>query len=404
MKKIWLSIIPVVASALLWGCDVNKSSTGGEIEWNYKKLTGGEAVLKSAEGESERYVVTLWANDKSLAEDNDYSDDNISLKLDLITKASEGGYTIESGDYTFSSSETAVNTILDSEDSALRIVTHQSYAAQYRRLVAAEVSVNSFNENYEIKGTVTDDRDNVLKFDYYGKLAFTGNDPAEAVVITFEDADLLAQTGEYSNIMWGKEKASGEDGAAVFNGMLYTEGLASFGSYFAESEWGDTWGGFAVSSNRDLADLGMDYSNQFSVYAPAATKFAVGYVFGEYGGEYGNPAIEFSEPVTIASADIANGNKTYHYCITHPRVGEDEAEEDIWVDLVATGYNGDKTETSPVRIRLAEGEQVLADWKSFDLSALGTVTKVAFTIESNDSGEYGLNVPAFFCIDNITLE
>lgn len=403
MKKIWLSIIPLATVLLLSGCDVKKN-TGGEIVLNYKKLTGGEAVLQSAEGDLQRYVVTLWANDRSLAEDNDYSDDNISLKLDLVTKASQSGNAIESGDYTFSSSETGANTIMDSEDSALKIVTPASYAAQYRRLVAADVSVNSFNGNYEIKGTVTDDLDNILEFDYYGKLAFTGDDPAEQAVITFEDAVLVPETGDYSNILWGKERASGEDGSALFNGMLYTEGVASFGSYFAESQWGDTWGGFALSSNRDLADLGMDYSNQFSVYAPAATKFAVGYVFGDYGGQYGNPVIEFSEPVTIASADIANGNKTYYYCVTHPRVGEDEAEEDIWVDLVATGYNGDKTETSTVRIRLAEGEQVLADWRNFDLSELGTVTKVAFTMESNDSGEYGLNVPAFFCIDNITLE
>ncbi len=60
------------------------------------------------------------------------------------------------------------------------------------------------------------------------------------------------------------------------------------------TERGESWGGFALSANRDLEDLGMDYSNQFSVYASDNTKFAVGYAFGDWGGEYGVPVIEFS--------------------------------------------------------------------------------------------------------------
>ncbi|MFR7707949.1 MAG: DUF4465 domain-containing protein [Alistipes inops] len=90
--------------------------------------------------------------------------------------------------------------------------------------------------------------------------------------------------------------------------------------------------------------------------------------------------------------------------MAHPRVGEEENEEALWVDLVVTGYDAAGTQTSTASFRLAEGEQVLGTWAGFDLSPLGEVSRVVFSIESNDVGEYGLNVPAFFCIDNIEMQ
>lgn len=402
MKKAWLSIITLAVLSVLCACNPEKEK-GTEPVPNYKKLTNGEAVFESEANGLQRYILTLWTSEYSTASDRDYSESDVILRLDIITAASGSDRAIASGDYSFSLSDEQASTIVGSEDSALKIVTPSSYGAQYEKLVAAEISINSFNENYEIKGEVTDVKGNTVKFDYYGKLHFYKEEPAEQETVTFESAELADKTGIYSNILWGKERASDQEGTPTFSGILYTEGVASFGSYFSSGEYGDMWGGFAVSSNRDLEDLGMDYSNQFSVYAPQATKFAVGYAFGEWGGEYGNPVIEFSKPVAPVSADIANANKTYHYCAAHPLIGEDAEQEDLWVNLVIRGFNA-TAEISDITIPLARGEEVLDGWKNFDLSGLGTVSKLTFAVESNDTGEYGLNVPAFFCIDNIAYE
>lgn len=404
MKKSWVVILPLLAAFAFCGCRPDNKGVD-ETVVNYKKLVNGKAVYSGEENGLPRYVVTLWTSEMSSVDDKDYSKLGVSLKLNILTEAgSREGY-IPSGDYTLSSSDDKSYVVLASEESALNVTTPTSYGEQYRKLTSAEITVSSYEDKYEIKGKVIDDLSRELEFDFYGKLTFEGLEPEDqTTTVTFEDAVLTASTGDYSDILWGKEKAVGEEGSAVYNGLLYSEGPASFGSYFSESEYGDMWGGFAVSSNRDLQDIGMDYSNQFSVYAPAAGKFAVGYAFGEYGGEYGNPIIEFSRPVAIVSADIANANKTYHYCKSHPKVGDEGEEEDIWVDLILTGYNGDGAAVTRAVIRIAEGAQVLADWKNCDLSALGTVTKVAFAFESNDTSEYGLNVPAFFCIDNIKVK
>jgi hypothetical protein len=45
----------------------------------------------------------------------------------------------------------------------------------------------------------------------------------------------------------------------------------------------------------------------------------------------------------------------------------------------------------------------LTTWTYFDLSALGNVTRVEFNIEGNDSGAYGLNTPAYVCMDNVEV-
>ena len=41
------------------------------------------------------------------------------------------------------------------------------------------------------------------------------------------------------------------------------------------------------------------------------------------------------------------------------------------------------------------------EWTWWDLSSLGTIKEVYFTMESSDTGQWGMNTPAYFCIDRI---
>lgn len=49
-------------------------------------------------------------------------------------------------------------------------------------------------------------------------------------------------------------------------------------------------------------------------------------------------------------------------------------------------------------------EGVLKTWEEVDLSSLGTVKYVYFTMESTDIGQWGMNTPAYFAIDKFTIE
>lgn len=82
-----------------------------------------------------------------------------------------------------------------------------------------------------------------------------------------------------------------------------------------------------------------------------------------------------------------------------------------YLKLLAYGFNG-STPTNggdPVEIYLARYNNYLPvagpliSWTYFDLADLGTVTRVEFNFDGNDSGTYGLNTPAYICIDNVDV-
>lgn len=69
-----------------------------------------------------------------------------------------------------------------------------------------------------------------------------------------------------------------------------------------------------------------------------------------------------------------------------------------WFLLTATGYLG-ANKTGSAEFYLAKDGQIVKDWQYFDLSGLGEINKVVFALTSSDNGDYGMNTPAYFCLD-----
>lgn len=82
---------------------------------------------------------------------------------------------------------------------------------------------------------------------------------------------------------------------------------------------------------------------------------------------------------------FTNGDR---YTVTIHGVSADDSEKTIDVDL-ASYNNGDLT--------------INRGWKYVDLSELGTINELYFTISSTDTGDYGMNTPAYFCLDKLTV-
>lgn len=92
--------------------------------------------------------------------------------------------------------------------------------------------------------------------------------------------------------------------------------------------------------------------------------------------EFGNtPARPFS-----------NGDK---FTLTIHGVAADESEKSIDVDL-CTYTNGDLT--------------INRGWKYVDLTSLGAVNELYFTMDGTDAGEFGLNTPAYFALDKLSAK
>ena len=46
----------------------------------------------------------------------------------------------------------------------------------------------------------------------------------------------------------------------------------------------------------------------------------------------------------------------------------------------------------------------MSRWYTCDISSLGKVTSLKFTMEGSDTGEWGLNTPAYFAFDNVVIK
>lgn len=74
--------------------------------------------------------------------------------------------------------------------------------------------------------------------------------------------------------------------------------------------------------------------------------------------------------------------------------------DQFWFKVIVTGYLG-QTEVGTVDCLLTDHGVTQSGWTKVDLSRLGQVDRLTFTIDSNDTGEWGVNAPAYFGLDEI---
>lgn len=69
--------------------------------------------------------------------------------------------------------------------------------------------------------------------------------------------------------------------------------------------------------------------------------------------------------------------------------------------LQINGYLNGARKYSTVYVYLAKGTDILDYWKKVEVSKLGNVDTIVFTMTSTDSGQWGMNNPAYFCIGSM---
>lgn len=162
--------------------------------------------------------------------------------------------------------------------------------------------------------------------------------------------------------------------------------------------WGDKqyWGGGIAISNYIDEDIvnHADIPYQLSVpKSNGSSNFAV---------VNGTASITLDEAKVINSIDVMN--TTYGLGVIKNGNAFAVALTDAgsYLTVVATGYNGDES-TGEVKIDLARDGSFVEDWTTVNFTSLGAVTKVTFTMEGSDSGDWGLNSPAYFAFDNVVI-
>lgn len=181
-------------------------------------------------------------------------------------------------------------------------------------------------------------------------------------------------------------------------------------------------GGMAISQWNEMTQ--NSYLNQCSVYckdsstgkggAGGSSTFAVAYGYDD-GSAYGtdNRAMfcfaEADTEAVITSLEVCN--TTYvHLSLKDGNSFSAPMSYDKkdYFRVTFTGFDAAGTQTGSVEHYLADfrtesAPGIAEGWHKVDLSSLGSVHKVMINFEGSDTGEYGLNTPAYCAIDNIEV-
>ena len=207
------------------------------------------------------------------------------------------------------------------------------------------------------------------------------------------------------------------------NNFVHSQGFV-FKHEGSESPWGLIWQGFTQSRSADTTIYTGEWpSHTFNVMTGGGMSGKGTPYFACFwdNTETEDRALEQrschicytgggAEKLAFKPMSVYVNNSCYTYYTM--RDGDNwtrKFEQGDYLELIAHGVHADGTE-SETSIRLADcvgddaSKWFVSEWTKFDLSALGEVTDVYFTTNSTDVGQWGMNTPAFFCIDWFAAE
>lgn len=215
----------------------------------------------------------------------------------------------------------------------------------------------------------------------------------DVVVIGFEN-----QTLNESNYWIG-----GEDGELVEGQWgntwtcKYTEGVATvtttYGGYY--------WSGFAISACTGTtftdAYAGADQYNCVVGKAKSGNNFLVAQQ------AYGIECISFSEPVTVNGFSYTNSAVAVNSIVNGDDYEAPFTKED-WLKctVIATRSN---SSTVTFDIDLAKDGDYVKTWQTTEgmEKVFTDVVSLSFAFSGSRNGEWGLNTPAYFCMDDLEV-
>ena len=224
---------------------------------------------------------------------------------------------------------------------------------------------------------------------------------AMAVVIDFQNLPVPpsgAFNGDPGTLVPGQSvTAPWTSGGVAFSN---TFGIDSYGGFDYEY-----WSGFAYSDVVDTTDAA--FTNEYASY-PGGGFGSSTYAVAYFRDVVNSPVVTLPVATTVAGFRIANttyaaltmkNGDLYGFSAPLPTGG--------WFATTATGRLGGTTTGAATfylaDLRGATPPGVLSSWSWFDLTSLGTVDRIEFSFDGSDKGLFGLNTPAYFAMDDLTV-
>ena len=212
----------------------------------------------------------------------------------------------------------------------------------------------------------------------------------------------IAIIADFDELLLGPESCwNGDDSSGGF-----TSGSAYFENYY-DTVYG-MWGGFAYSNKTDT--LAEGWNSQYNAIPGAGQDGSTTYAIA-YQDSFNNiaPTFHLDQSRIISSIWVTNNNYAYYVMRDgDPVFGTEPFSEGDWFKLTITGKNADAEVVGILDFYLAdyrEGKtEIVNTWQQIDLSGLGLIKTIEFELSSSDTGEWGMNTPAYFALDTIVPE
>jgi len=246
-------------------------------------------------------------------------------------------------------------------------------------------------ENFGIGGEKTMASERLMKFRNLVCLiaALTIVSTANADIATFEDLSLPPES--YWN---GSDESGG-----------FTSGSAYFNNNY-NSDW-SSWDGFSYSNITDTTTTGL--AAQYNAITGAGQGNSANYAIGYIGWAL-PPTITLDTADVVEGLYVTNNNYACYSMLDgdafSKKFGGDSGNDPDWFMLTITGKDVDGVVTGTVDFYLADyrfadniADYIVSTWQYVDLTSLGAVKSLEFTLSSSDTGDWGMNTPAYFAVD-----
>jgi len=216
--------------------------------------------------------------------------------------------------------------------------------------------------------------------------------------------NLSAQTAAFEDIQLQGPYDVKIPSTGSFN-TKFISGSCEFNNSY-DIGFGGFWtAGWAYSKTNDTTS--GDYLNLYASYANKgagnSSNYAVGQNFSNFKVNQNTLQGLYISNSTYAALSMKNGDAFAK------KFGGTTGNDSDWFKLTVNAYKNGTLKTEKVDFYLADfrftdntQDYIVKDWTYLNLLPLGSLDSLQFTLTSSDTGQFGMNTPAFFCIDNIT--
>ena len=224
--------------------------------------------------------------------------------------------------------------------------------------------------------------------------------------ITYSEVEALPTVG-FELLGRSIEKEGYRNGSDV-NGGYETKGMLLNNSY--DPEW-DSWSGWSISKTTDTTTPG--FLNQYSSIVGQGDSGSETYAVGAVGFAT-VPSIVRNLGSTSSFHSVSITNTTYAVRsmlegdFFAKKFGGETGNDPDWLLLTIEGLDAQQQSIGTLDFYLADyrfednqDDYIVDSWVNVPLDDITEAAELRFSMTSSDTGQYGMNTPAYFAIDQL---